>query len=142
VINIRWRVLIGSASACALAWGTAGAVHLGLVHHGVGRRGGYDIAEGGGWYEIALSVGFIVTIYSIPGLLRQSQWWPALSLTLGAAVGVASVLTLGQSQRHWTTAAIMTAVGVAAPVANRCWGRHHPIAKQPAKQDPEYARNR
>jgi len=135
VINIGWRVLIGSAGACALAWGTAGAVHLGLVHHGVGRRGGYNIAEGGGWYEVALTVGFIVTIYSTPGLLRQSQWGPTLSLTLGAAVGVASVLTLGHSRRHWTTAAIMTAVGIAAPVANRCWGRHRPIAEQPARDN-------
>lgn len=81
-------------------------------------------------------------MYSIPGLLRQSQWWPALSLSLGAAVGVASVLTLGQSRRHLTTAAIMIAVGVAAPVANRCWGRHHPI-RQPANEArSEHERNR
>ncbi|MFJ2224588.1 hypothetical protein ACIOFY_31675 [Streptomyces anulatus] len=66
-------------------------------------------------------------LYSAPGLLRRSEWWPALSLSAGAVVGVVSVLALGQGRRYWVAASVMALVGAAAPLANRLWGRHHPI---------------
>lgn len=42
-------------------------------------------------------------------------------------MGTVSVLTLGQGQRYWVAALVMTLVGAAAPVVNRLWGRHHPM---------------
>ncbi|MFH8692338.1 hypothetical protein ACH4EC_36435 [Streptomyces anulatus] len=68
-----------------------------------------------------------MTLYSTPGLLRRSEWWPALSLTAGAVVGVVSVLALGQGRRYWAAASALALVGAAAPLANRLWGRRHPI---------------
>ncbi|MGW1817192.1 hypothetical protein ACWCQM_26920 [Streptomyces sp. NPDC002125] len=74
-----------------------------------------------------MTAGFIVTMYSVPGLLRRIEWWPAMSLSVGAAVGVVSVLALGQGRRYWVAASVMTLIGVAAPLVNRLWGRHHPL---------------
>ncbi|MFJ2649615.1 hypothetical protein ACIO1C_23185 [Streptomyces sp. NPDC087420] len=126
--NRELRALIAVVSASALCWGVAGAVHLGFVHHrGSGRTGSWSLPAGGGWYEFAVVVGFIVTVYSVPGLLRRGEWWPALSLSLGAAVGAVSVLALGQGPRYWVAALLMTLVGAAAPLVNRLWGRHHPM---------------
>ncbi|MEU8668824.1 hypothetical protein OG333_14255 [Streptomyces anulatus] len=68
-----------------------------------------------------------MTLYSAPGLLRRSEWWPALSLSAGAVVGVVPVLALGQGRRYWVAAPVMALVGAAAPLANRLWGRRHPI---------------
>lgn len=51
----------------------------------------------------------------------------ALSLSAGAVVGVVSVLALGQGRRYWVAASALALVGAAAPLANRLWGRHHPI---------------
>ncbi|MEU9593819.1 hypothetical protein AB0D84_29470 [Streptomyces sp. NPDC048193] len=92
--------------------------------------------EGGGWYEFAMFSGCLVTMYSIPGLLRRTEWWPALSLTLGAVVGMISVLTLGQGQRYWVAAGVMTVVGVAAPLVNRLWGRNHPVSRHTPADRP------
>ncbi|MGC5365315.1 hypothetical protein ACPXCE_27190 [Streptomyces sp. DT24] len=50
-----------------------------------------------------------------------------MSLSLGAVVGAVSVLTLGQGQRYWLAALVMTLMGIAAPLVNRLWGCHHPI---------------
>ncbi|WP_405666648.1 hypothetical protein OG379_32420 [Streptomyces sp. NBC_01166] len=126
--NREWRALIGTVSAGALCWGVAGAVHMRFFYHSNGgRAGGWNLPEGGGWYEFAMTAGFIVTMYSVPGLLRRSEWWPALSLSIGAAVGAVSVLTLGQGRRYWVAASVMTLMGAAAPLVNRLWGRHHPI---------------
>ncbi|MFD3664191.1 hypothetical protein ACFWVF_26985 [Streptomyces sp. NPDC058659] len=50
-----------------------------------------------------------------------------MSLSLGAGVGVVGVLTLGQEPRHWVAAAIMWAVGIAAPLVHHFWGRHHTV---------------
>ncbi|MEU6576605.1 hypothetical protein [Streptomyces sp. NPDC046805] len=122
-----WRALIGAAAASALCWGVAGAVHLGFVYHGHGRHGGWTLPEGGGLYEAAMWVGAIVTLYSVPGLIRRKEWWVALSLSLGTALGAVSVLLLGQGPRYWVTAAAMVVVGIAAPVVSLAWGRHHPI---------------
>lgn len=119
---------MAAAGASLLCWGAAGAVHLGFEHHGSGRQGGWSLPEGGGWYEFALVAGVLVTLYSVPGLLRRAAWWPSLALSLGSAVGVVSVLALGQGTRHWVAASAMIAVGLAAPVVNRVWGRHHTIA--------------
>lgn len=74
-----------AVGASALCWGAAGAVHMRFVHHSNGgRRGGWNLPDGGGWYEFAMAGGFIVTMYSVTGLLRRREWWPALSLSLGA----------------------------------------------------------
>jgi hypothetical protein len=103
-------------------------VHLRFVRHNNGRRAdGWSLPEGGGWYELAFWVGGIVTMYSVPGLLRRTEWWPVLGLSLGTAVGVVSVLALGQGQRYWVAAVVMALVGIAWPVMNRLWGRHHPV---------------
>lgn len=125
--NRELRASIGAVGAGGLCWGVAGAVHLGFVQTGVGRGSGWGLADGGGWYEFAVIVGALVTLYSAPGLLRRSDWWPALSLSAGAVVGVVSVLALGQGRRYWVAALVMALVGAAAPLANRLWGRHHPI---------------
>jgi hypothetical protein len=107
-----------------LCWGVAGTVHLGLVHHSNGRRrDGWSLPEGGGLYEFAFMAGAIVTLYSVPGLLRRKEWWLALSLSLGTVVGAVSVLVLGQEPRYWVTAAVMVALGVAAPLVSLWWGR-------------------
>ncbi|MEV4937036.1 hypothetical protein [Streptomyces zaomyceticus] len=127
MINESQRAAVASVGAAALCWGAAGAVHLGFVRSGSGSRAGWSLPEGGGWYEFALLAGFLVTMYSAPGLLRRAAWWPSLSLSFGAGIGVITVLTLGQGTRYWVAAAIMAAVGVASPVVHRCWGRHHPI---------------
>lgn len=74
-----------------------------------------------------MTAGFIVTMYSVPGLLRRREWWPAMSLCVGTAVGAVSVLTWGQGRRYWVAASVMMLMGVAAPLVNRLWGRHHPI---------------
>lgn len=119
------RALIGAAGTGALCWGVAGAVHLGLVHHYSSRRGGgsWSLPEGGGFYEFAFMAGAVVTLYSVPGLFLRKEWWPALGLSLGTAVGAVSVLVMGREPRYWVTAAVMVAVGVAAPLASLWWGR-------------------
>ncbi|MEU9058774.1 hypothetical protein AB0D13_07750 [Streptomyces sp. NPDC048430] len=70
-----------------------------------------------------------MTMYSVPGLLRRSEWWPAMSLSVGAAVGAVAVLTSGQGRRYRVAASVMTLMGVAAPLVNRLRGRHHPIRR-------------
>ncbi|MFE5941318.1 hypothetical protein [Streptomyces sp. NPDC056480] len=128
MISEGWRAAIGSVGASAFCWGVAGGVHLGLESHGRARGGtSWGLPEGGGWYEFAWFAGFIVTIYSAPGLLRRTAWWPSLSLSFGAGIGIITVLTLGQGTRYWVAAAVMAAVGVTSPVVNRLWGRHHPV---------------
>lgn len=101
-------------------------MHLGLVHHGNGRRrqGSWSLPEGGGFYEFAFTAGAVVTLYSVPGLLRHKEWWPTLSLSAGTAVGAVSVLVLGRDPRYWVTAAVMAVLGAAAPLARLWWGRH------------------
>ncbi|CAG7616162.1 hypothetical protein SBRY_110150 [Actinacidiphila bryophytorum] len=76
--------------------------------------------------------GAVVTLYSVPGLLRHKEWRLTLSLTLGTVVGAVSVLVLGQEPRYWVAAAIMVAVGVAAPLASRWWG-HRQLAEARAR---------
>ncbi|MCC8477155.1 hypothetical protein ACWDBC_00555 [Streptomyces parvus] len=125
--NSVWRASLGVVGAGALCWGVAGAVHLGFVQTNGPRRSGWGLADGGGWYEVALVVGALVTLYCTPGLLRRVEWWPALGLSAGAVAGVVSVLALGQGRRYWVAASVMTLVGVAVPLSNRFWGRHHPI---------------
>ncbi|MGW6286507.1 hypothetical protein [Streptomyces sp. NPDC055107] len=125
--NRELRASIGVVGAGGLFWGVAGTVHLGFVQTNGGRRSGWSLPDGGGWYEFAFVVGALLTLYSVPGLLRRSEWWPALSLSAGAVVGVVSVLALGQGPRYWVAASAMALVGAAAPLANRLWGRHHPI---------------
>ncbi|MEV0170346.1 hypothetical protein AB0I00_04330 [Streptomyces sp. NPDC050803] len=128
MISQGWRAAIGAAGAVALCWGVAGAVHLGFERRGNGRRAdSWSLPEGGGWYEFAVVAGAVVTLYSVPGLLRRKAWWPSLSLSLGAGVGVVSVLALGQGTRYWVAAAVMMAAGTAAPLANLRWGRRNPL---------------
>ncbi|GAA5029051.1 hypothetical protein GCM10023335_67580 [Streptomyces siamensis] len=116
--------MIGAAGASALCWGVAGTVHLGLVHHSNGRRrDGWSLPEGGRLYEFAFTAGAIVTLYSVPGLLRRKEWWPALSLSLGTVVGAVSVLVLGREPRYWVTAAVMVVLGGVAPLVSLWWGR-------------------
>ncbi|WP_318210570.1 MULTISPECIES: hypothetical protein [unclassified Streptomyces] len=129
MISEGWRAAIGSVGASAICWGAAGAVHMVPEQHSRGTRGGvgWSLPEGGGWYEFAAFAGLIVTLYSVPGLLRRAAWWPSLSLSFGTGIGIVTVLALGQGTRYWVAAAIMAAVGIAPPVVNRRWGRHHPV---------------
>ncbi|MFE7550930.1 hypothetical protein [Streptomyces gardneri] len=129
MISQGWRAAIGTVGAVGFCWGVAGAVHLGFEHQGGNGRGAnyYGLPEGGGAYEFALLAGFIVSVYSVPGLLRRAAWWPSLSLSAGAGAGVVAVLTLGREPRHWVAAALLWAAGVAAPLVHRFWGRHHPV---------------
>ncbi|RSS51488.1 hypothetical protein [Streptomyces sp. WAC01280] len=128
MISQGWRAAIAAVGAVAFCWGVAGAVHLGFDCHGNGRGATYcSLPEGGGPYELAMLVGFIVSVYSVPGILRRTAWWPSLSLSLGAGAGAVAVLALGQETRYWIAAALMGAVGSAAPLVNRLWGRHHPV---------------
>ena len=127
MISESQRAAVASVGAAALCWGVAGAVHLRFVHHSNGRHAGWSLPEGGGWYEFAMLAGFLVTMYSVPGLLRRAAWWPSLSLSFGAGIGMITVLTLGQGTRYRVAAVVMAAVGIASPVVNRLWGRHHPI---------------
>ncbi|MEU7073689.1 hypothetical protein AB0B30_13015 [Streptomyces narbonensis] len=129
MISQGWRAGIGAAGAVAFCWGVAGAVHLGFEHQGSNGRGAnyYGLPEDGWGYEIALLAGFIVSVYSAPGLLRRAEWWPSMSLSAGAGAGVVAVLSLGQEPRHWVAAALLWATGLAAPLVNRSWGRHHPL---------------
>lgn len=129
MISQGWRAAIGAVGAVAFCWGVAGAVHLGFERTGGNGKGAnyFGLPEGGGWYEFGLLAGLIVSIYSVPGLLRRAAWWPSMSLSLGAGVGVVAVLTLGQEPRHWVAAAALCAVGIAAPLVQHFWGRHHPV---------------
>ncbi|WP_217228674.1 hypothetical protein [Streptomyces anulatus] len=51
---------------------------------------------------------------------------------LRASIGVVGAgglcwLALGHGRRYWVAASVMALVAAAAPLANRLWGRRHPI---------------
>lgn len=98
-------------------------MHLGFVYSGGPRGGSYGLPDGGGWHTLAFMLGLPVAFYSYAGggfvePVFRKKWWYALTVTFGTTVGAVSILALGQGLRYWIAAALMTAVGVAAPMAN------------------------
>lgn len=114
--NTGWRVALGTTASSAFFWGVAGAVDMGMVR----VRKGYTLPEGGGWYTLAVFAGFIVAYFSVCSLTdRLAGWKMALIPAAGAGVGAASVLLMGQQDRHWIAAFALVLAGSAAPLVVR-----------------------
>lgn len=110
-----WMIAALAMTACgAFFWGIAGTVDAGFAR----TRNGFTVAEGGGWYALAVVAGLIVGWFALGSLTdRLPARATALIPATGAAVGAASCLLFGQETRHWVTAFALILTGATVPLA-------------------------
>ncbi|MCX2181095.1 hypothetical protein KV205_11210 [Streptomyces sp. SKN60] len=125
-----WRVVLGALAWSAFFWGVAGAVDLGLAR----TRKGYTLPDGGGWYELALLAGFIVGYFAVGSLTdRIAPRHMALIPAVATGVGAASCLVFGQQTRHWLSALVLVAIGVALVATVRLRDRSRVTRRHPGR---------